>query len=133
MRRFLHQHRWFTFMVAGLLVFATSGLMLSRMTCLIGGHSIYGIGLLEDCCPEDEHGHGATISPECCDTGAATPVQLELLAHASIDLEAVLMDLERSPMMVIPLPREKSFHWLQSRPPPQILDDRQAVHSIFLI
>lgn len=133
MRRFLHRHRWFTFMVAGMLVFATSGLMLSRMTCLIGGHSVYGIGLLEECCPEDEHSAEATIKAECCSIGAADPLELELLSHSLLDLGEVLLDLESTPFVLIPLPTQPPIHWLQSRPPPHLLDDPQAVHSIFRV
>ncbi|MBX2979717.1 MAG: hypothetical protein KF905_10515 [Flavobacteriales bacterium] len=66
MRRILQRHRWLTLGVVGLLLFATSGLMLSRMTCLMSGRSVVAIGMVEDCCPEQEQPEGASLAPVCC-------------------------------------------------------------------
>lgn len=52
--------------MVGLLLFATSGLMLSRMTCLMSGRSVLAFGMLEDCCPEQERPEGASLAPVCC-------------------------------------------------------------------
>lgn len=71
MRRILQRHRWATLGVVGLLLFATSGLMLSRMTCLMSGRSVVAFGMMEDCCPEPERSANATVAPICCVFGNA--------------------------------------------------------------
>ncbi len=71
MRRILHRHRWATLAVTVLLLFATSGMALSRMTCLMGGHTVWAFGMLDDCCPEAEATDGAAITAECCVYGQA--------------------------------------------------------------
>lgn len=55
MRRFFQHNRWLTVLVACLLLFATSGLSLSRATCLMSGHSLLSAGLASDCCEDQEH------------------------------------------------------------------------------
>lgn len=54
-------------LVVGLMLFATSGMALSRMTCLVSGHSVVALGMMEDCCPEPENSDGATLAPICCE------------------------------------------------------------------
>lgn len=67
MRQFILRHRWASLLVVGLMLFATSGMALSRMTCVISGHSVVALGMLEDCCPEPESAEGAMIAPVCCE------------------------------------------------------------------
>lgn len=76
MRRILQRHRWATLGVVGLLLFSTSGLMLSRMTCLMSGRSVVAFGMLDDCCPEPERSTHATVAPVCC-----------VFGHAAADVE----------------------------------------------
>lgn len=76
MRRILQRHRWATLGVVCLLLFATSGLMLSRMTCLMSGRSVVAFGTLEDCCPDPERSSEASIAPVCC-----------VFGHAAVDVE----------------------------------------------
>lgn len=94
MRGFLQQHRWATLLVVGLLLFATSGLMLSRMTCLMSGRSVVAFGMLEDCCPDPERSGEASIAPVCCVFGhAAAEVEpfmpSEALAQVAVPFAAV--------------------------------------------
>lgn len=94
MRRILQRHRWATLGVVGLLLFATSGLMLSRMTCLMSGRSVVALGSLEDCCPDPEKPEGASIAPVCCVFGhAAADVEpfmpSEAMAQVAVPFTAV--------------------------------------------
>lgn len=94
MRRFQQRHRWATLGVVGLLLFATSGLMLSRMTCLMSGRSVVAFGSLEDCCPEPERSSEASIAPVCCVFGhAAADVEpfmpTEAMAQVAVPFAAV--------------------------------------------
>lgn len=59
------------------MLFATSGLMLSRMTCLMSGRSVVAFGMLEDCCPDEEQHQGDSLAPVCC-----------VFAQAAADVES---------------------------------------------
>jgi hypothetical protein len=117
MRRFLHRNRWATLSVVALLMFATSGMMLSRMTCLISGHSVLALGLIEDCCPEEHHDM-ATISAVCCEFGQTSLFESTFFGHAGPDIEALLLCLDAAPIAVLTLPEPAPLAWLESRPPP---------------
>jgi hypothetical protein len=133
MRHFLHRHRWLTVMVAMLLVVATSGMTLSRMTCLIGGHSIWSIGLMEECCPHPEEQDLATISSHCCDVGQASGTGDPLLGHSGPDMEVLLVIAGATPFSTIVLPAQRPLNWLLSRPPPCDPGDRLVDLGTFLI
>ena len=133
MRRFLHRNRWFTLSVVALLMFATSGMMLSRMTCLIGGHSTLSIGLIEDCCPDRELSDFATVAAQCCDVGQTDQLDINFVGHGSLDLIAILLDVEAAPSTLITSPEPVTPAWLESRPPPEEAGDRLATLGSLLI
>jgi hypothetical protein len=66
MRHFLLRERWSLHVVAALLLFGTSGLAITRMTCLMGGHTVWTLGAMEDCCPGHDDGEGPRLAAECC-------------------------------------------------------------------
>ena len=132
MRRFLHRNRWATLSVVALLMFATSGLMLSRMTCLISGHSILALGLLEDCCPEEDHDM-ATISAVCGEVGQTSVFEGTFVGHSGPDLVALLLCLDAAPFTVLTLPEPAPLAWLESRPPPAFAGERLATLGSLLI
>ncbi len=132
MRRFLHRNRWATLLVIGLLMFASSGMMLSRMTCLIAGHSIYSIGLIEGCCPEDDH-EMATIEAVCCEIGQVARNTGAFVGHAGPDLVVLLLCLDAAPWATITLPEPAPLAWLESRPPPEHSGERLATLGSLLI
>lgn len=133
MRRFLHRNRWFTISVVALLMFATSGMMLSRMTCLIGGHSTLSIGLIDDCCPDTEPGQLATIAAQCCEVGQTDQFDINFVGHGSLDLIALLLDVDAAPFALITSPEPVAPVWLESRPPPEEAGDRLATLGSLLI
>ena len=132
MRKFLQQNRWFTFLVIGLLLFATSGTMVSRMTCLIGGHSELTIGLVEECCPHEEH-DGAVIGPQCCDVGQTDQLESSFIAGADLHLVVFLLSLDALPFTTIISTEPTTIPWLQSRPPPEDFGERAARLGSLLI
>lgn len=133
MRRFLHRHRWATVSVVLLLLFATSSMALSRMTCLMSGHSVVAFGMLEDCCPEPEPTEGATLAPVCCVFGqAALDVEPFMPGSALEFMPLIAIDLRASDTQVVTLAglsTERSF----GLAPPLVVMRRLALHSTFLI
>src|SRR5690606_36052472 len=132
MRRFLHTNRWATMLVVALLMFATSGMTLSRMTCLIGGHSEWSIGLLNECCPETDHDM-ATIEAVCCEIGQTDRFQGVFVTHADLDIDALLLVLDAVPFSVISSSDQVPAFVLEQSVPPDEVGDRLAVLGSFLI
>ena len=133
MRRLLQQHRWITALVACLLLFATSGLSLSRMTCLMGGQSVLSVGQGSDCCPREEHDANATIQATCCAITQIVADHAQLLQSTTLDLDVILIALDAAPMMVALAPVQVPLRWLDSRPPPLAVPDRLASLRVLLI
>lgn len=133
MRRLLHRHRWATLSVVVLLLFATSGMAISRMTCLISGHSIVALGMLEDRCPDPAPAEGATVAPVCCVFGQAAAnvepfmpgVGLEFVPLAVSDGWANVP--QRAALR--PASPDQDF----ARPPPLASAHRLVLHSTFRI
>ncbi|MFZ1691830.1 MAG: hypothetical protein WAT74_01425 [Flavobacteriales bacterium] len=130
--RKLKKNRWMLASLAMLLLLATSGLTVSRMSCLISGHSVLSLGLAEDCCPEEEHGDGATITATCCELLQAGAERLELLPSTTFDLIALPVTDAAPTLAAVALERHP-LRWLDSRPPPLIGKDRLAQMRRFLI
>ena len=132
MRRFLHKHRWTVHLVVALLLFATSGTMVTRMTCLIGGHTELTIGLAEECCPHEEHA-GAVIGPQCCDIGQTDQLESSFIVQADLDLLGIFLALGSAPFITFTTPDPTPIAWLQSRPPPVDFGERSARTGTLLI
>lgn len=45
----------------------------SRMTCLMSGHSALTVGQAEGCCPEEAPAAGPAVRPVCCEVLTAKP------------------------------------------------------------
>lgn len=101
--------------MALLLLLATSGVTVSRMSCLISGHSELSLGLADDCCPEEEHG-GSSVEATCCDFDQAGTDRIDVLPGSQLEfislpvIEAVSQPDARISAHLAP-------HWLESRPP----------------
>ncbi|MBK8228797.1 MAG: hypothetical protein IPK70_16670 [Flavobacteriales bacterium] len=130
--RKLKKSRWVLASLAMLLLLATSGLTVSRMSCLISGHSVLSLGLADDCCPEEEHGGGSVIGATCCELVQASADRVELLPSATFDLVALPVTVAAPTWDAIALER-RTLRWLDSRPPPLMGPERLALISMFLI
>ncbi|MBK8499861.1 MAG: hypothetical protein IPL52_13850 [Flavobacteriales bacterium] len=133
MRRFLQDNRWATVLVAGLLLFATSGLSLTRMTCLMGGHSVLSMGFTVDCCPGEAEAHGAQLSATCCALTQAVLVDVHLLPASDVDLDFLLIACSSIWSVEFAIDPSRPLHWLESRPPPLALMERLAVIGTRLV
>ncbi|MEO8589756.1 MAG: hypothetical protein ABI432_10335 [Flavobacteriales bacterium] len=118
MRRVLLRHRWVTLLVVGLMLFATSGTTLSRMTCLAGGHSVLSFGQAGDCCPDADSGGNATLKATCCELSQAKPGTVTFVPHDVVGLTLVLMVVDAAPVMIAVERSSVTHMWLASRPPP---------------
>lgn len=133
MRRFLQIHRWATVLAMGLLLFATSGTMLSRMTCLLGGHSVLSIGIVVDCCPAEEEQDGSTIEAACCDLTQAKLEMSHLIGSEPCALPVLIAVSNEAPQWAPGKRNVAVIQWLDSRPPPQEVPDRLAAFGTYLI
>jgi len=133
MRRFLQNNRWATVLVACLLLFATSGFSLSRMTCMMGGHTVLSFGQADDCCPEDEGSDHPTLKADCCALTQAKLDRVSVITSNSLDLDPFFLALDEVAVHVAEAPTAVLPCWLDSRPPPMRTSDRLAVFGTFLI
>jgi hypothetical protein len=114
----------------GVFVLATSGTAVSRMTCLMGGHSVLSLGMIADCCPEGPANDGAVVKAICCDLSSVGGVEADYLAHPSLSIPLVGMACQMGSLTVhvptaIVLPA-----WLDTRPPPRTVTDRLVKLSV---
>jgi hypothetical protein len=133
MRTTLLRHRWATIAVVVLLLFATSGMALSRMTCLMSGHSTVALGMLEDCCPEPEPTEGASIAPVCCVFGQAALDVEPFMPVSSMELVPLLAcTIGLRPVHLVPLDGTGAERTLGTAPPVMVAR-RLALHSTYRI
>lgn len=133
MRRLLQHNRWITVLVACLLLFATSGFSLTRMTCLMGGHTVFSFGQLDDCCPDEQGTDQATLKAECCAITQAKLEPVNVVVVNSLGLDPVFVAFGTAPFEVAQALVLVPLRWLDTRPPPLTVPDRLAVFSTFLI
>lgn len=131
MRALLDRHKWLTYVVVGFFLLATSGMALSRMTCLDGGHSVVSLGKATDCCPEEEaHGPSPEVKAACCELAMVQGERDNYLPNAGYDFTVSDLALERFVIeWSVPEP-VFNVSWLGSRPPPLAVPDRLAVISV---
>lgn len=113
---------------------ATSGVALSRMTCLVAGHSIMGIGSLADCCPEEPSSEEPAFRAVCCAHVEAGGMRAVTLTQDVLCLDPVLYLLDGAPVLVVPVLDDAtglSDHI--GGPPPEPLPDRLARSGVYRI
>jgi hypothetical protein len=129
--RKLRRNRWALATMAVLLMLATSGLTVSRMSCLISGHSELSLGIVDDCCPEEEH-ESASVEASCCDLEKAGAQRFDLLSSTELVLIALTaVEIVSSPSLCHA--ERISPRWLDSRPPPLSGPERLTLVRRFLI
>ena len=134
MRQALQQHRWATLLVVGLLLFTTSGLMLSRMTCLMSGRSVVAFGMLEDCCPPPVQHEGAALAPVCCVFGNAAADVQPFMPTTVMD-QFVVQAWPLEPMVDVIMLQEEAHEpsALRDRAPPLPGSTRLALFATYRI
>lgn len=134
MRKCLENNRWAAVAVALLLLFATSGMALSRMTCLLGGHTVVSLGTTTDCCPEDEAASNMpTVSGACCALSLAQGTDDPYLGNDDAGFAPLLVVLGNAPVQLLDTAPAAIPEHRESRPPPMDAPERLAVLSTFLI
>lgn len=131
MRTFLDRNKWLTYLMVGFFLLATSGMAISRMTCLEGGHSVVSLGKATDCCPEEApHGPAPEVKAACCELATVQGDRDHYLPNSGFDGLAVEVVLHRPVAAVASLAPARALSWLGSRPPPLSAPDRLAVISV---
>lgn len=133
MRRFLQHNRWVTVLVACLLLFATSGFSLSRMTCLMGGHTVLSFGQADDCCPDSEGSDGPVLTADCCALTQAKLDGVSMITSNTLDIDPGILVSGTWVLCAFEAPAAVPLGWLYSRPPPMSTPERLASFGTFLI
>lgn len=133
MRRFLRRERWATIAMTLLLLFATSGVALSRTTCLMSGRTVFALGNLEDCCPEPERSDAPTLSAVCCVFAQAGGDVEPFVASASQEAPPVPVAMDGVPAARTGVPHLALPGAFHGRPPPMPATLRLAVLSTFRV
>ncbi|MCB0763057.1 MAG: hypothetical protein R2815_05075 [Flavobacteriales bacterium] len=125
MRGSILRSGWVLATIAALL-FATSGIGIVRMTCMVSGNSVLSIGSSADCCPMDEKAPAGTVREECCDVTVLHTGTEPFLAHEHHQFVPGPMAQVPSQWPILQLGRP---HELQqwTHPPPLDVGDRLAV------
>lgn len=130
MRRFLHRNKWATTLVAALFLLATSGMSVSRMTCLHSGHSVLSIGAVADCCPDRDKGDQATVSATCCAFSIAKSDVQDYLPN-TLSIALAVPVLPEHAWLITPVALAVTpTAWLSSRPPPLSGQDRLLENGV---
>jgi len=133
MRRFLLRNRWATLSMVGLLLFAISGTAVSRMTCLMGGHSVLSFGTSVDCCPAPQEDGGSTIKAECCEFSLAKSDLSDVLPVLPLAWLANAVQVDEVAWHAALAGVAVRIEQLDGRPPPGTAPERLALLSRYLI
>lgn len=130
--RKLRRNPWAMAAMAVLLLLATSGVGLSRMTCLSSGRTVISLGKADDCCPPEEE-QGMALAPACCSYTEAGGERAQALpCITSDDLLIALPALPVSGTACAPLLRPAPS-WQPTRPPPLGAPERLSRIRVLLI
>lgn len=110
--------------MALLLLWGTSGISFSRMTCLLSGHANYSLGAIDDCCPEGRSETPA-FKATCCDFGSVTNEVDDVMPGHQLALSPPLSSVAAL-LPIVPRRTEgcSAEGWLATRPPPLLTQER---------
>jgi|GEM_PF-771327 len=129
MRQLLQRNTWITACMVVLFLFASSGAMLSRMTCLIGGHSELSMGMADECCG-DNCTEGQTVAATCCAFSMAQADLTDFVPHSPTVLPPAVWMTTQVLFLQVPICESVGTTWLDSRPPPISGPDRLIAFSV---
>lgn len=130
MRRFLQHNKWVTASMVVLFLFASSGMTVSRMTCLLGGHSELSMGMAADCNTDSDVSDGPTITATCCAFSIARADLHDFLVHPPTVLPPAEWLTEQVFIVSVPARIGAISSWLDTRPPPISGPERLVAFSI---
>lgn len=133
MSAFLRPGRWVVFAATALLLLATSGLSLSRMTCLKGGFSVYTLGVSYAECGMQDAPAAPALRAKCCTFGQVVVDQPQLQHDRIVALCVPVQHAElfgRSPLFALPMgvPNE-----VGDQPPPIPSSERRSLMGVYRI
>lgn len=128
----LRRNRWIMAAMAMLLLLATSGISVSRMTCVMSGRSTVSLGQAKDCSPGNE-AKSKAFEATCCDFGQAGGDRINLVQAAP--LASLALPVADAAPVAPPQPSagHAVVRWPDSRPPPLQVLERLAHVRCFLI
>jgi hypothetical protein len=105
----------------------------SRMDCLVSGHSEVTVGYADECCPEEGDAQGPIIKAVCCEVLTAEPGKQPFAPQPPVLVpdQPVLVQVLGVDVPAVVLHRP-GVH-IARRPPPPALAERLAEVGSFLI
>ena len=127
----MQRSRALAYGLVGLLLFATAGPVLSRMTCLMSGRSVVALGDGKACCPEQERTDTPTLKGVCCTFSVVKAADVDLRQADATEIHLpVQLVLERYvPSEGRPLTRPVLA--VQARPPPITAPQRASQLQVY--
>lgn len=120
-------------LVTALLLLATSGLSLSRMTCLKGGFSVYTLGATFAECGAEEVPSEPTVRAECCTFGQVVLDQPDLHHDRQLVVDVPVVHAQLPGSLVMPLTAPGAPKVMASRPPSRPTDERRSLLRVYRI
>lgn len=105
----------------------------SRMDCLVSGHSELSVGFADECCPDDGDAQGPVFKAVCCEVLTAEPGKQPFAPQPPILVpdQPALVPVLGVKVRAVALHRPGAH--LSRRPPPLALAERLAEVGCFLI
>lgn len=120
-------------LVTALLLLATSGLSLSRMTCLKGGFSVYTLGTTFAECGGEEVPEGPALRAECCTFGQVVLVQPDLHHERQVVVDVPVAYVQ-FPGALVTMPSAPGMSMrMAPRPPPRPTDERRSLLRVYRV
>jgi hypothetical protein len=120
-------------LVMALLLLVTSGLSLSRMTCLKGGFSVYTLGASFPECGAEEVPSGPALRAECCTFGQVVLDQPDLHHDRQVVVDVPVADAQLPGVLSMPMYARGTSKVMASRPPPRPTDERRSLLRVYRI
>lgn len=132
-RKHTAHRRISVWLLLALFLVGTAVPAVSRMECLMSGHSTVSVGFADECCPGDGDQQGATVRAVCCEVVTAEPGKQPFAPqpHVLVPEQSVVVPVIRVQVPVVVLHRAGVHSG--RRPPPAALGERLAEVGSFLI
>ncbi len=120
-------------LVTALLLLATSGLSVSRMTCLKGGFSVYTLGATFAECGAEEVPSEPAVRAECCTFGQVVLDQPDLHHDRQVVVDVPVAYAQLPGALVVPLSAPGTPKVMACGPPPRPTDERRSLLRVYRI